>query len=333
MTEGWEAINGALDRLYPEVEPVHLGTIIRWRLGGPDPLDGVSIYPRGDHWHYISFGMSELYEKESDDPQHSGWGFEFTFRVARAAGEEEPPRWATNLLQNMGRYVFQSGNSFAAGHYIDLNGPIRTDRPDTEIRYVAFIEDPELGSIGTPNGSVMFLQLVGLTRDEYEAAQAWNAESLLRALGEHIPLLVTDTDRGSLIPLVGQAVEVGIRRDGSSSSGTYVPQLHWEPGRITLGAHGAPQIAKVLRGRLPFGWPYTVTSADVQLTFVPGEHLSYDDSSGELSLPPGLLEPLARALVPVAGETTVADGLTVRIVPTEIKDEEGNVLYVIGAPV
>lgn len=333
MTDGWEAIEGVLDRVYPGVEPVHLATLIKWSLGGPDPLDGVSIYPRDDHWHYVSFGMSELYEKESDDPRWSGWGFEFTFRVARAAGEEEPPRWAASLLQNLGRYVFQSGNSFAAGHYMDVNGPLCIDRPDTEIRYVAFIEDPELGSIETPNGRLVFLQLVGLTRDEYEAAQAWNAESLLRALDEHIPLLVTDLDRGSLIPLVGQAVDEGIRRDGSSSSGTYVSQLDWEPGRITLGAHGAPQIAKVLRGRLPFGRTYTVTSAGTQLTFVPGERLSYDDSSGELSVPPELIEPLERALVPVAGETTVTDELTVRIVPTEIKDDAGNVLYVIGSPV
>ena len=35
---GWSAIDAALQRVYPGVEPKHLGTIIGWRLGGPDPL-------------------------------------------------------------------------------------------------------------------------------------------------------------------------------------------------------------------------------------------------------------------------------------------------------
>lgn len=39
------------------------------RLGGPDPLDYISMYrnvgcPAQDvqeHWHYVSFGLSDLY--------------------------------------------------------------------------------------------------------------------------------------------------------------------------------------------------------------------------------------------------------------------------------
>ena len=74
---GWEAINRALEPLDPGVEPQHWGTLLKWRLGGPDPLDGISIYEREDHWHYVSFGMSELYLKESEAEEVSGWGFEF----------------------------------------------------------------------------------------------------------------------------------------------------------------------------------------------------------------------------------------------------------------
>jgi len=87
----------------------------RWRLGGPDPLDGISAYVRTEpvpHWHYISYGMSELYEKESDNPEQSGWGFEFTFRLARNPADHEIPLWPANLMQNLARYVFQSGNWF-----------------------------------------------------------------------------------------------------------------------------------------------------------------------------------------------------------------------------
>src|SRR4051794_12147157 len=104
---GWDAIDAALRPLYGDTEPYHLGTVVKWALGGPDPLDGISVYARTEpvpHWHFISYGMSELYAKESGDPDESGWGFEFTFRLARDPADREPPVWAANLLQNLGRY-------------------------------------------------------------------------------------------------------------------------------------------------------------------------------------------------------------------------------------
>jgi hypothetical protein len=38
---GWEAITAALEPLYQGEEPKHYGTIIKWSLGGPDPLEGI----------------------------------------------------------------------------------------------------------------------------------------------------------------------------------------------------------------------------------------------------------------------------------------------------
>ena len=57
---GWDAIDAALERAYPGVEPKHYGTVIKWSMGGPDPLDGISVYQRDDHWHVVSYGVSEL---------------------------------------------------------------------------------------------------------------------------------------------------------------------------------------------------------------------------------------------------------------------------------
>lgn len=110
---GWDAIDGALARIYGDTKPRHWGTVMRWSLGGRDPLDGISAYERADpvpHWHYVSYGMSDLYVKESEDPVESGWGFEFTFRLAREGGGTDPPVWPANLLQNLARYVFTSRN-------------------------------------------------------------------------------------------------------------------------------------------------------------------------------------------------------------------------------
>jgi suppressor of fused len=68
-------------------------------------------------------------------------------------------------VQNLGRYVFDSGNWFDAGHTMPLDSPIRAGE-DTAIRSVLFAYDPELPPIETPHGRVAFLQLVGLTEDE-----------------------------------------------------------------------------------------------------------------------------------------------------------------------
>lgn len=199
---GWDAIDGALQQLYGDSQPVHWASEHPWSLGGPDPLDGISAYRRIDpvaHWHYIGYGLTELYEKEWDNPDESGWGFELTFRLVRRPDDTQPPLWPARFLQNLARYVFQSGKSFEPNHTIKAAGPITADRPDSAIEAIAFTVDPELGRIRTPHGSVQFLQIVGLTLPEYRAALGGKTRSLLDQLSTQLPLYVTDIDRASLI--------------------------------------------------------------------------------------------------------------------------------------
>mgnify|MGYP006953364231 CR=1 FL=1 len=41
---GWNAIDAALEVLYPNQEPRHYGSVIKYIIGGEDPIDGTSIY-------------------------------------------------------------------------------------------------------------------------------------------------------------------------------------------------------------------------------------------------------------------------------------------------
>ena len=44
QTLGWDAITKECERVYPDQKnPKHYGTLIKWCLGGKDPLDGISI--------------------------------------------------------------------------------------------------------------------------------------------------------------------------------------------------------------------------------------------------------------------------------------------------
>lgn len=100
---------------------------------------------------------------------------------------------------------------------MNINGPIAAERPDTAIRSIAFVEDPELGTIETVHGRVRFLQVVGLTMDEYEAVQLWNTTALLETLAPAMPLFVTDVGRTTLLGDPARAARVearGSRRKG-----------------------------------------------------------------------------------------------------------------------
>lgn len=338
---GWDAIDAALARIYPGVQPLHYGTVLKFMLGGPDPLDGVSFYPRDDHWHVIGYGMSELYAKESENLDESGWGFEFTFRVARAPGEDQPPMWAANFLQNLARYVFGSGNVFAPGHHVDLNGPISLSRPETAIRAAAFTVDPELGVIDTPHGRVVFLQVVGLTLAEHAVIEQWETGALLDALRPHLPLLVTDLDRGDLTgdPAVAAAIAEGIRRDGSSTGSLFVEEAGWhsEHGRTTLtfGANAAEQIARVLTSRLPVGRELHIDAANSGVRLRPGPRTAvtpHENGLLDVELTAQAVAELAAVLLPEAGARPLPSvpQLTVRIVRSQIRDADGAVVAEVG---
>src|SRR5688500_13142342 len=101
---GWDAIDQALRPLYGDREPYHVGCVVPYSLGGPDPIHGISAYKNVEpvaYWHFVTYGFSELWGKESTDPETSGYGFELTFRLARRDGDEKPPNWSLNFLQNL----------------------------------------------------------------------------------------------------------------------------------------------------------------------------------------------------------------------------------------
>ncbi len=197
---GWECIDKVTEELYPNQEPKHYGTILKYCLGGEDPLDGVSIYKsdkQQEHYHLVSYGMSNLYyDEESVGGEFSRWGFEFTFRLAPSKNND--PKWAVSLMQNLARYVFETKNWFEENHIIPTNSPICLDA-DTELTAIAFTLDPEMGKIDTPHGEVQFLQMVGITTTEYEELKKNPKQSevkkLLEKLRKDNPLLITELNR------------------------------------------------------------------------------------------------------------------------------------------
>lgn len=336
---GVDAISHATQGLYPGQEGFFYGTIIPYALGGNDPLDSVGVWKseRGiPHWHYVTYGFTELYEKENDNQSESGYGFELTFRLNRN-GEEQPPAWPVSLLQNLARYVFSSGNVFGPGHHINANGPIALET-DTQLTALGFRMDSELGELNTPNGHFTFLQVVGLTEDEMDAMMCWNGEKFLTELEKQVPLCITDLSRASVMgnPDFRTAWQEGMERDGSSTSFLYMDELEarLENRRAALrfGVGHDQTLVRMLRARVGKGRNLFLQSRNQAVLFRPGEQADVhaEDDVIVLILPENTLAELCGVLGPHAGTYALSTiPMTVELIPTTITDRDGKVIRVI----
>jgi hypothetical protein len=337
---GWDAIDEALRTIYSDREPLHFGTVVPYALGGPDPITGISAYKNREprpHWHFVTYGFSDLWEKQTEDPEVSGFGFELTFRPTCPAEEENPPNWALSFLQNLGRYVFSTGNAFGVGHTLPLNGPICVG-DSTRIHAVAFTLDPQLPPIETPNGRVVFLEVVGLTMDELDAISSWDVAAFLELRAQDDPLLLTDLARSSWLLDSTFANEVALRSEEDGSSCGWLNLVlecdtASEPVRVGLQTIAVESLCRRLRSRLPYGRELMLNGKDGAVLFEPGEQsgLTIDDDAVTITLRTEDLTKLVDALRPHAGVFTVpgVDNVVLEVLRTEIKDSDGNVVEVV----
>lgn len=334
MQPGIDAIDAAMQALYPDQPGHYYGTVVPYMLGGGDPLDLLGAWEseRGQpHWHYVTYGFSELYEKETDNPAVSGYGFELTFRLKRGE-EEQPPVWPMNLLQNLARYVFTSGNVFGPGHHMNANGPIALET-DTQLTALGFCTDPELGELDTPNGHLTFLQVVGLTADEMEGMICWDGEKFLTELERHLPLCITDLDRNSQMSNTEfrTAWLQGVERDGSSTGSFYINMLEIDVSSelplLRLGAGRGEILSTVLRARVGKGRGLFLFGKDQAVLFTPGVQTGavMQDDVFTVTMTSQAVEELCQVVSAHVGVYPLKSvPLLVELLPTVITDAKGN---------
>jgi hypothetical protein len=337
---GWDAIDAALRPLYGDRKPYHVGTVPPYALGGPDPIHGISAYKNIEpvpHWHFVTYGFSELWAKESTDPDVSGFGFELTFRPTCPAEEEKPPNWALNFLQNLGRYVFETGNPFGVGHTLPLNGPIQQGSP-TLIHAASFVHDPRLPPIATPNGRIEFLQIVGLTMGELEAVSSWNAAAFLELRRRDDSYFLTDLSRTSWLadPVFASEVARQTKQDGSSCGWLALVlecDTESDPVRVCVQSIAVDSLRRRLLGRLPYGRELTLNGKDATVLFKPGKQsrLRLVEGAVAITLREDHLLELTESLRPHAGLYCVpgVNNMVLQVLTTEIKDRDGKVVDIV----
>ncbi|XP_013107141.1 suppressor of fused homolog [Stomoxys calcitrans] len=252
---GLKALIDKLQSVYPDQpNPLQVTTVLKYWLGGQDPLDYISMFSNsGDpskkippHWFYVSFGLSDLHgdgrvhfldSEDNESNSRSGMGFELTFRLLKTSEElkEEtenpnkrirPPTWPANLMQNLARYCFRTGNRLCFGDNIPWRKGL-DDRFDTPLQNILIAEDPQLQSMTTPFGTVDFCQIVGVTYEELEQAARWNGRGVLNYLKQDIQTggewWVTNIDRTlsvfDIFPERLVSLEEDLEREGSDLAG------------------------------------------------------------------------------------------------------------------
>jgi hypothetical protein len=147
---------------------------------GGNPILLTQVYKGADHSCYITFFLAPLI------------GYELSFRVA-AQKEEEPQQFFSladlrknkredperkellNLLINLVNHTL-----FSNEYYDDQLYHIKymADWFGNSIRAVLFLKDPVLQEVHTAAGNVKYIQILGLTQQEYELLSDPENESI-----------------------------------------------------------------------------------------------------------------------------------------------------------
>lgn len=197
---GWKAIENEFLRIYKnQTNPKHYGTLIKWCFGGNDPLDGISIYEGKDYWHFVSFGLTELYKKESENMDVSGFGYELTFKLKKTNYQNQEAEFTNvcSILQSIARLVFNNGEVFLPDEYIYTGQTQGIDAyQKSNLTGFILIKDTTVETINTPYGKVNFLEVIGMTDAELKSLSTKESvQNMYKKLSSDI----TDYNRESII--------------------------------------------------------------------------------------------------------------------------------------
>lgn len=271
---GFKALNNALTKLYGTQETHYFSGANNASSEEIEPLEGISVYKSSrekQHWHYVTFGFSDLEDKESETPGVSGFGYELTFRLQATDSEKKPPAWPCRLLNEIARHVFELNPTLKTGWSLPLSKPIES-RSNTLVHAVVLSPDGELDSVETVNGRVEFFQLVGLTLDELDLFKRIGSYKFLSAAKEKFgSLLITDLNRSSSSDhFESTQTKNGLQSLSTTSAVINAPSATWffmTRAAVELPVSIAQQLKKSLTERLSNGLDLTIKGSDCQIIF------------------------------------------------------------------
>lgn len=264
------SIDAALDRLYPNEKDYRFG--LQADPGETEPpLAEVVVY-RGakpvPHWHYVTYGLSELGAKSSTDPKLSGFGLEYTLRLVDPS--PTPPAWPINLLRWVAAQIWLTRQPYDPAHSMNLPNPRMLETVSPGVEGLAFLADESLGTIDTPNGTVQFVNVVPLARGEFELIGRWDVKKLFAEIRMLQKDLLWRMGRKSCLdgPRAA-AITALVEKDGSSQSVDFI-DLSCDAHSLRPDVASRAVVVRALRYRLAYGRDVRVIGSQTETKLSPG---------------------------------------------------------------
>jgi hypothetical protein len=176
---GWAFIEALFAELYPGQTPKHATLQIArqrdLRLGRAS-VEGTDVYDSGHVWHYVTLGLTDLYDQSDASFGPNGIRCELSMRVAKRDCAE-PPLWPVAFLGKIASHLSQG--SVLAHAVAFRTGPIAGAPADSRFEGVAALPDPAIKPRPGPFGKVGVILLVGLAGRELDEIAQGGAADLI----------------------------------------------------------------------------------------------------------------------------------------------------------
>ena len=176
---GLAFIKALFGELYPGQTPKHATLQITpqrdLRLGRAS-VEGTHVYDAGHAWHYVTLGLTDLYDQSDASFGPNDIRCELSMRVAKR-DSAEPPLWPVAFLGKIASHINQG--SVLAHAVVFRTGPIAGAPADAGFEGAAALLDPAIKPRPGPFGKVGVILLVGLTRRELDEIARGGAAKLI----------------------------------------------------------------------------------------------------------------------------------------------------------
>lgn len=196
-----EAVLSFFQKEYKNIEPEYYRPIISAKFGGDFLLDSVVLYKTKEIIEFVTLGFSDLEEKEIENGEYSGYGFELSIKLNIKDMNESKINKECNNIFNifnyLAGYIFESGKVFQDNQYIYTGQSEGIDAERKSALTGFIITTHKAGVVKTINGKVKILQLTGMTDKELKAAIDKKIE--VNKLIDMVKTDITDYNRKSVI--------------------------------------------------------------------------------------------------------------------------------------
>jgi hypothetical protein len=179
---GWAFIEALFAELYPGQTPKHAALPIAperdLRLGRAS-VEGTYVYDAGHAWHYVTLGLTELYDQSDASFGPNGIRCELSMRVAKR-GSAEPPLWPVAFLRKIAGHVSQG--TVLAQAVTFRTGPIAGAPTEAGFEAAVALLDPAITPRPGPFGKVGVILLVGLTARQLDEIKHAGSAGLIAAI-------------------------------------------------------------------------------------------------------------------------------------------------------